>query len=85
MTTWVYVGSKLYPPGQEFVRALQLSTAKCPVMVSIPHIFIVFQNVSKCSQNKYHIGDVTCIGLIFAAYKQSVFCVFLGSTRHVIR
>jgi len=28
---WVYVGSTIYPPGQEFVRKLPVSTADCPV------------------------------------------------------
>ena len=29
MNIWVYLGSRNYPPGQEFVRKLPVSTEKC--------------------------------------------------------
>ena len=31
MSAWVYIGSKIYPPGQEFVRRLPLTTENCTV------------------------------------------------------
>ena len=30
MTVWVYIGSGIYPPGQEFVRILPVYTDECP-------------------------------------------------------
>ena len=35
MGIWVYMGSRIYPPGQEFVRKLAVSTDKCLSQVSI--------------------------------------------------
>ena len=42
MASWVYIGSELYPPGQEFVRVLDVSTANCtfPDSVSIKNYLL---------------------------------------------
>jgi len=46
MTTWVSIGSKIYPKGQEFIRKLPSSTDQCFGVVSIiPNMIYVFVNL----------------------------------------